>query len=85
MHNRGRDEIATMTGTGRCCEAVTCGLLVGTLRASGTEQAGLRVTTCGLLAGATGTSGTKSYRPGMEHPGAAISGEVNTCRGGDVV
>ena len=47
----GHDEIATITGTGWSCEAVTCGLLIDTLGASGTEQAGLRVTTCGLLAG----------------------------------
>ena len=62
-----------------------CGLLVSTLGASGTEQAGLRVTTCGHLAGATGTSGTKSSGLGMEHPGAAGSGEVKTCRGEDIV
>ena len=55
------------------------------LGASGTEQAGLLVMTCGHLAGATGTSGTKSSRLGMEHPGAADSGEVKTCRGRDVV
>ena len=82
---QGRDEVAMMTGKGGSCEAVTCGLLVGMLGASGTEQAGLRVTTCGHLAGATGTSGTKSSRLGMEHSGAAGSGEVKTCRGGDVV
>ena len=41
--------------------------------------------TCGLLAGMTGTSRTKSSRPGMEHPGAAGSGEVKTWRGGAVV
>ena len=78
-------EAATMTGTGWACEAVTCGLLVGTLGASGTEHAGLLVTTCGHLAGTTGTSGTKSSLLGMEHPGAAGNGEVKTCRGGDVV
>ena len=43
------------------------------------------VTTCGLLAGATSTSGTKSSRLGMEHPGAAGSGEVKTWREGAVV
>ena len=43
------------------------------------------VTTCGLLAGATSTSETKSSRLGMEHPGAADSGEVKTWRGGAVV
>ena len=82
---QGRDEVMTITGTGWSCEAVTCGLLVGTLGASGTEQACLRVKTCGHLAGATGTSGTKSSRLSMEHPGAAGSCEVKTCRGGDVV
>ena len=46
---------------------------------------GLPATTCGHLVGASGTSGTKSSRLGMEHPGAAGSGEVKTCRGGDVV
>ena len=45
---QGRDEVATMTGTGWSCKAVTCGLLVGTLGASGAEQPGMRVTTCGL-------------------------------------
>ena len=67
---QGRDEVAPITGTGWSCKAVTCGLLVGTLRASGTEQAGLCVTTYGLLASVTGTSGTKSSRLGMEQPGA---------------
>ena len=38
-----------------------------------------------LLAGATGTSGTKSSRLGMEHPGAAGSGEVKTWSAGVVV
>ena len=64
---------------------MTCGLLVGMLGASGTEQASLRVTTCGFLVSVTGTSGSKSSHLGMEHPGAAGSGEVKTCRGGDVV
>ena len=73
------------TGTGGFCEAVTCGLLIGMPGVSGTEQVGLRVTTCSLLAGATRTSMTKSSRLGMEHSGAAGSGEVKTWRGGDVV
>ena len=50
-----------------------------------TEQASFRVTTCGHLVGTTGTSGIKSSRLGVEHPGAGGSGEVKTCRGGDVV
>ena len=41
--------------------------------------------TCCHLPGMTGTSGTMSFRLGMEHPGAAGSGEVKTCRGRDVV
>ena len=57
---QGRYEVVTMTGTGWSCEAVTCGLLVG-------------------------TTGTKCSRLGIEHPGAAGSGEVKTSRGGDVV
>ena len=81
---QGRDEVATKAGTGWTCKVATCGLLVGTLGVSGTKQAGLHVTTCGHLAGTTGTSGAKSSRLGMEHPGAAGSGEVKTCRG-DVV
>ena len=43
------------------------------------------VATCGLLAGATGTPGTKSSRLGMEHLGAAGSGEVKTWRAVAVV
>ena len=82
---QGRDEIATKTGTGWTCKVATSGLLVGTLGVSGTKQAILRVMTCGHLAGTTGTSGAKSSRLGMEHPGAAGSGEVKTCRGEDVV
>ena len=82
---QGHDEVATMTGTGWSCEAVTCGLLVGTLGASGTEEVCLEIKTCGHLAGATGTSGTKSSHMSMEHLGAAGSGEVKTCRGGEVV
>ena len=80
-----RDEVATMTGTGWSCKTVTYGLLVGRLGASGTEQASLHIMTCGHLAGMRGTSGTKSSHLGMEHPGAAGSGEMKTCRGGDVV
>ena len=34
---------------------------------------------------AQGNSETKSSHLGMEHPGAAGSGEVEACRGGDVV
>ena len=34
---------------------------------------------------ARGTSGTRSSHLGIEHPGAAGNGEVETCRGGDVV
>ena len=41
--------------------------------------------TCCLMAGTAGTSGTKSSHLGMEHAGAAGSGEGKTCGGGDVV
>ena len=37
------------------------------------------------MVGALGTSGTKSSRLGMEHLGTAGSGEVKTCREGDIV
>ena len=37
------------------------------------------------MVGTLEASGTKSSRLGMEHPGAASSGEVKTCRGGGVV
>ena len=75
---QGRDEVATMTGAGWSCKAVTCDLLVGKLGASGREQVGLCVTTFSHLVGMTGTSGTKSSRLGVEHPGAAVSAEVKT-------
>ena len=80
---QGRDEVATMTGTGWSCKAVTCGLLVGTLGASGTEQEGLLVMTCDHLVGSTGTSGTKSSLF-VRNKVFTGSGEVKSCRGGEV-
>ena len=85
LYHKGRGEAATRTVTGRTGEVATYGLLVGTSGASGTEQADFRSNAFCLLAGATSTSGTKSSRLGMEHPGAAGSGEEKTWRGGAVV
>ena len=41
--------------------------------------------TCGLLAGTREELRNKPSHLGMEHPGAAGSGEADTCRGRDVV
>ena len=61
------------------------GLLDRHTRSVRNGASGLARNHCGHLAGKTGTSGTKSSHLGIEYPGAAGSGEVKTCRGGDVV
>ena len=76
-------EVAQKSGTGRTCNVATCCLLAGTL---GAGQAYLRCRNSWFLGRhVRGTSGTKSSHLGMEHPGAVGSGEVETCRGADVV
>ena len=64
------------------CDVATCGLLAGTL---GAGQVDFEAETCGLLAGTREELRNKPSHLCMEHPGAAGSGEVDTCRGRDVV
>ena len=79
----GDNEVVTKAGSGRTCDVATCGLLEGTLGAGQVDLRSRNLWSLGRYA--RGTSGTESSHLGMEHPGAAGSGEVETCRGGDVV
>ena len=76
-------EVATKTGTGWTYTVATCGLLAGML---GAGQVDLRSRNSQSLGRhVRGNSGTKYSHLGMKQLGAAGSGEVKTCRGGDVV
>ena len=75
-------EVLMKTGTGQTCNVLTCSLMAARREhCKRTSKAG----TCGLLAAHARNLRNNSSRLGMEHPGAAGSGEVKTCRGGDIV
>ena len=82
---RERREAVPNTGTGRTCEVVTCGLLVGTSGTSATEQADLRSNYLGPLGRRDKHLRNKVFSSGHGTSRAAGSGEVKTRRGGAVV